>query len=91
MTTKRKHHKVIKAWANGAEIEMGVDGFWECIATPSFLANTEYRVKKKVKPNFTVRHEALWYTEENSAATLIELEIDGETNKAIGVRLVGQN
>lgn len=53
-----KHAEVIKAWADGAEIEyQSVDGSWFEASTPSWSIKTEYRVKPKPKPN--VHHELI--------------------------------
>ncbi len=46
-----KHHKhrdLILAWADGAEIQyLGDRGNWINIETPSWVVNTEYRIKPK--------------------------------------------
>lgn len=47
MSTPRKHSLIIKAWADGAEIQYW-DPYierWVDIAHPSFLHETEYRIK----------------------------------------------
>jgi hypothetical protein len=49
--TQHKWHKEIKAWADGAEIEMWYpqyDGWGDCI-NPMFDINHIYRIKPKVK------------------------------------------
>ena len=42
-----QHWEVIEAFKNGAEIEYKryLDGEWELVKDPSFILNTEYRVK----------------------------------------------
>jgi hypothetical protein len=42
---KHKHHKVIKAWANGAVIEVKEDEEWREADYPNFYGHIEYRVK----------------------------------------------
>ena len=44
---KRKHAELIKAWADGAKIEAKINGFWVMAKIPSWLADTEYRIKPK--------------------------------------------
>lgn len=44
-----KHAEVIKAWADGAEIEYSADGdYWGSISDPSWIPEFEYRVKPEV-------------------------------------------
>ena len=43
--TKHKHHKVIKAWADGAVIECNGGGSWYVLDCPSFFNRNQYRVK----------------------------------------------
>jgi hypothetical protein len=42
---KHKHAELIKAWADGAEIEVKVNGDWEHAKKPSWAEFTEYRIK----------------------------------------------
>ncbi|OAM52910.1 hypothetical protein A7981_05595 [Methylovorus sp. MM2] len=52
MTTPRKHARLIKAWADGAEIQYrnNIGSDWTDISAPNFLDDFEYRIK----PNHTV-------------------------------------
>lgn len=49
-----KHAELIKAWADGAEIEMYSDIMkeWVFIISPSWCADMEYRIKPEPKPDF---------------------------------------
>jgi hypothetical protein len=45
MSIAHKHCELIKAWADGAEIEILSDDEWCFIKHPSWYKNTEYRIK----------------------------------------------
>ena len=45
MSNPRTHAELIKAWADGAEIEWFYDGAWISIGCPSFLERNKYRIK----------------------------------------------
>ena len=48
MTNKHKHADVIKAWADGAEIEYrSISGRWLPASTPNWCVDCDYRVKPK--------------------------------------------
>ena len=48
MSNKHKHADVIKAWADGAEIEYrSISGHWLPASTPTWCVSTEFRVKPK--------------------------------------------
>ncbi len=57
MATPHKYADVIKAWADGHEIEYRMRGSrdWVHLSTPSFDASGEYRVKQEPIPNI-IRH-----------------------------------
>jgi hypothetical protein len=42
---KHKHHKEIKAWADGDVIECNGGGSWYVLDCPSFFNHNQYRVK----------------------------------------------
>lgn len=48
MNKPHVHAEVIKAWADGAEIEVRVRGNWEGVTNPCWADYNEYRVKPKV-------------------------------------------
>lgn len=52
MNKPHLHAEVIKAWADGNEIEFrqATHHIWETTKNPSWNVNTEYRVKPKPKP-----------------------------------------
>lgn len=46
-----KHAEIIKAWADGAEIEIkSYEGDWLTVYHPSFNGNREYRIKPQLTP-----------------------------------------
>lgn len=57
MTTPHKHADLIKAWADGAEIEWrNASGFWSATECPGWYTNYEYRIKPAPKPNTVTWH-----------------------------------
>lgn len=59
-----KHAEVIKAWADGAEIEVRTQNGWKPVSTPAWDSDFVYRVKPEreyPKANFTKEEkEAIW-------------------------------
>jgi len=52
MKTPHKHAAIIKAWADGYEIQYQTDGSgWFDIEDPSWHEDTEYRIKPEPKPD----------------------------------------
>ena len=53
MKTPHKHAALIKAWADGAEIEYKYfrSGQWIQIETPNWDATVEYRIKPEPRPD----------------------------------------
>ena len=52
MKKPHKHAELIKAWADGAEIEYEYDGEWFiCFGNPAWQTNVEYRIKPEPKPD----------------------------------------
>ena len=50
-----KHAEAIKAWADGATIEIFTDNEkWEHAPHPSWMENMEYRIKREPKPDIAV-------------------------------------
>lgn len=47
MPQPHKHAKIIKAWANGEEIEFKMTGSWIVANEPNWSKNIEYRIKPK--------------------------------------------
>jgi hypothetical protein len=67
---KHVHAEVIKAWAEGAEVQVfrhEYDGYyWEDTATPSFNIDFEYRVKPAEKVVrwlwLSKQYDGMWHT-----------------------------
>ena len=61
---KHKHAELIKAWADGAEIEVKhpSNGSWWDAKSPAWDLNYEYRIKPEPKPDVVIR----FYLESNS-------------------------
>ena len=91
MKTPHKHAALIKAWADGAEIEFQWDvcDDWKRLTTPRWDQDGNYRIKPEPKPDVVdyVRvgsfHEIVvcpleWARETNSN---LKLTWDGETGK----------
>jgi hypothetical protein len=96
---KHKHCEVIKAWAEGAEIEYrleGSSGPWKKVENPSFFSSCSYRaIPKKVVEYAVVSSKgipcAIFYPEKSEAlAENTWLNPQGflkRTRSAIGVVL----
>jgi len=54
MTTPHKHAELIKAWADGAQIQVKYETApeWKDITYPKWTEGLEYRVKPESKPDF---------------------------------------
>ncbi len=85
---KHKHADLIKAWADGAEIEYKskVDGVWCAQSDPEWDVDYEYRIKPEPKPDLIkyIVTEAIsegicrWDLSEPQFANLV-LTFEGET------------
>jgi hypothetical protein len=96
MKKPHKHAELIKAWADGAEIDCSYDGInWEPIlGTPSWLESCQYRIKPEPKPD-VVEHMSIYrnlnrrYENERPVGERIDCQYvgnvlltwDGETRK----------
>ena len=82
---KHKHAELIKAWADGAEIETlsKLQKCWVEVSHPAWEEDYEYRIKPEPKPNevrfYRLWHEGSFWCDEYSAN--IKATFDGETNK----------
>ena len=57
MKTPHKHADLIKAWADGTEIELQSEsGNWRLVATPAWIPAYEYRLKPTPKPTVVTWH-----------------------------------
>lgn len=87
MKTPRKHADVIKAWADGAELQYQskIDAVWYSTTAPSFEESYEWRIKPEPKPDVVealclVRMEGL-VTHLALGVPNVHITFDGETGK----------
>ena len=82
---KHKHCELIKAWADGAEIECKfVSGVWRTVDYPDWAnPDEEYRIKPEPKPDdvsyFYATTDDISYTDESGAN--LKVTFDGETGE----------
>ena len=90
MNTPHKHAALIKAWADGAEIEMlfTVEDNWVPTKSPSWYASVEYRIKPEPKPDVVEWHNVARAGCTPKSAPNIKLTFSGETGKLIEAELV---
>ena len=91
MKTPHVHAELIKAWADGAEIQRLISQDWQDCITPVWVPDNEYRIKPEPKPDFVyyVTHDASGaHTSElfgsvrrDLALASLKLTFDGETLK----------
>lgn len=83
---KHKHAELIKAWADGAEIEMkNWQGEWvKAWDNPQWKEDAEYRIKPELKPDVV----QIWFADSNNFPTQrtmgeynLKLIFDGKTGK----------
>jgi hypothetical protein len=81
---KHKHAELIKAWADGAEIQIknNSTGWEDMDCTPSWADGFEYRIKPEPKPD-VVEDTDLWRTNgyDMTEVGRFRLTFDGETGK----------
>lgn len=100
MKTPHKHAELIKAWADGAEIEVSMDGsHWsDCLGAPSFNVNFKYRIKPEPKPDvirygLAIVNNGICLTYPAPPKTHnnddnLKLVFDGETGKLIDAEVI---
>jgi len=91
MKTPHIHAELIKAWADGAEIEAYQgSGSWKNVASPSWNIGTTYRIKPEPKPDrvyygaFDVNGLTAidsCFTKFHDEGDHIKVTFDGETGK----------
>jgi hypothetical protein len=95
MKKPHKHAELIKAWADGAEIQLKMNAtHWGDCIDPYWNADLEYRIKPEPKPDVVYYGvcdqeaarlrvtELEWcFTKLNDEGDLIKLTFDGETGK----------
>jgi hypothetical protein len=85
MKTPHKHSELIKAWADGAEIEYRsrIDGNWTTAGSPQWFDNSEYRIKPEPRPDViryaTATLMAGFHDRQDSSN--LKLTFDGSTGK----------
>lgn len=84
MRTPHKHAELIKAWADGAEIEYESHGIWVDEAYPDWYPEMQYRIKPEPKPDeiryfkLTAGANLIYAVKETANIKIIW---DGETGK----------
>jgi len=89
MKTPHKHAALIKAWADGAEIEarQGDSTTWVTVDSPTWSIHGTYRIKPEPKPDvIEYRYADCFrngdgYTRGISPPFNLKLTFDGETGK----------
>lgn len=93
MKTPHKHAELIKAWADGAEIQQQMtDGSWIDKETPTWWRECFYRIKPEPKPDFVYYGQldeparggytlGSCFTREYNTGDKIKIVFDGSTGK----------
>ena len=88
MNKPHKHAALIKAWADGAEVELKREDGWRECKYPGWYAENEYRIKPEPKPDVVEKYFANGYTKygcvrvaEHWERENLKLTFDGETGK----------
>ena len=95
MSTPHKHADIIKAWADGAQIQTkhpDNDKWIDCTATPEWKVYLDYRIKPAPMRRIIRRHMFLSKEYGLAAAaggkTNVEFTFDMETGKLLDVVLI---
>lgn len=103
MRKKHPHAELIKAWADGAEIQVEREDEWEDIANPSWTKCANYRIKPEPKTDIVrfgcfddgVHDRDIWVRmyrvkQENLFDSTMQLKLtfDGETGKIKSAELL---
>lgn len=98
MGTPHKHADLIKAWADGAEIQCR-DGtcpsLWDDITCPSWSTACDYRIKPEPKPDFSMERRIEAEGQRDLIGRIcanpnVKFTFDGETHKLKKVEIVGE-
>lgn len=76
MNKPHKHCEVIKAWADGAEIQYREKGGWMKCNSPQWFEETEYRVKPKA-----IRYRVALLNKSNGWPYTIAINIPSEEQR----------
>jgi hypothetical protein len=104
MKTPHKHAEVIKAWADGAEIEYletmtSKEPYWANAPMPKWSEETMYRVKPEPKPDFIYYGQldepargaftlGTCFTRDHDVNDKVKLTFDGSTGKLKSVEML---
>jgi len=93
-----KHANLIKAWADGAEIEFhSHDDVWFLVTKPEWDIEQKYRIKPEPKPDewsYLICNRSLWIEvssppmRKDLCENLMRLRRDGETLKIKSVEVL---
>ena len=89
MKTPHKHARLIKEWADGAEIQMSCGlAKWASVEFPTWCENCTYRIKPEPKPDKVQRYRTHAHVRschvvvaEHWDIADLKLTFDGETGK----------
>lgn len=85
--TPRKHAELIKAWADGAEIQYcRMDGEWGDVDIPLWSESSEYRLKPVPKADHTI--EGTIYLVSAPWTCRVKVTFSGETGEAKKAEIV---
>jgi len=101
MKTPHKHSELIKAWADGAEIQVLYSRDWKDCVTPLWDLENEYRIKPEPKPKPVVLYATTWFSATDDSHVLspsltklrtssdnIKLTFHGETKELIKAEVI---
>tara|TARA_R110000822_G_scaffold292210_1_gene414194 strand:- start:3 stop:269 length:267 start_codon:yes stop_codon:yes gene_type:complete len=78
MKTPQKHAETIKAWADGAEIEIRLShGEWSLVAYPAW-GGAEYRIKPEPNPDVVEYRNESTYNKSKPMCPNLQLTFCGE-------------
>ncbi len=91
MKQPHKHAELIKAWADGAEVEALEDGEWVDVPNPHWFYERQYRIKSEPKPDVVrwVSVNALCGTNYAYDSANMKLTYCGETGKLKKAEVLG--
>lgn len=101
MTTPHKHAALIKAWADGAEIEFyRMDKGWMGYShghQPNWHIETAYRIKPEPKPDYVLygrvhpKGDASRFTTFQMVVDNLQLTFDGETRELKSAQVINKD
>ena len=96
---KHKHAEVIKAWADGAIIEVFLKVRWFVVYNPQWNEDYQYRIKPEPKPEpkpdykkyfvYNKYHKTFYDTGDNCYPNGLVATFDGETGKLKRAEVLG--